>query len=329
MSLPEEAAALLDLGHLDRLGHNPKGLRELIDAFLHTTEPILDELERATRRQNETEFRQILHALIGAATSAGARALADGCKALAQLREPEGRAATLRDLAACFRQTRAALMAFTDALPAETAPAAPPGAARKTLLLVEDNATARELLRAMLGDEFRLLDAGDGETALALCEGETPPDAAIVDLNLGFSERSAPSGLDVLERLDGRIPAIVLTVDRSRDSMRAAIRAGAWAYLIKPPDPDSLYATLVAALARSRGAGTSNPDGALDLATGVIMANHRLDEPEARRLLAARAASRRQKVADFADDVLAAQGFDNALAREARRLSEPSGAPPP
>lgn len=329
MHLNETDVALLDFDHLNRLAAKPAGCRELIEAFLDTTEPILDELERANRRQNETEFRQLLHALIGAATSAGARALAEGCEALAQRREPEQRAATLRDLAACFRQTRTVLMAFADALPAETAPAAPPGAARKTLLLVEDNATARELLRAMLGDEFRLLDAEDGETALALCEGETPPDAAIVDLNLGFSERSAPSGLDVLERFDGRIPAVVLTVDRSRDSMRAAIRAGAWAYLIKPPDPDSLYATLMAAIARSRGARTSNPDGALDLATGVIMANHRLDEPEARRLLAARAASRRRKVADFAEDVLAAQSFDNALAREARRLSEPTGAPLP
>lgn len=328
--LPNETdVALLDFGHLNRLAAKPAGCRELVEAFLDTTEPILDELEQASRRGDEPGFRQILHALSGAALSAGARALAEGCEALARQRDPQLRPAGIRDLAARFRQTREALARFAGALPAETAPAAPPGAARKTLLLVEDNATARELLHAMLGDEFRLLDAGDGATALALCEGETPPDAAIVDLNLGFSERSAPSGLDVLERLDGRVPAVVLTVDRSRDSMRAAIRAGAWAYLIKPPEPDSLYAALVAALARSRCAPDPNPGGALDLATGVIMANHRLDEPEARRLLAAQAASRRRKVADFAEDVLAAQGFDNALAREARRLSEPSGDPPP
>ncbi len=324
----ETAVELLDFDHLNRLAAKPAGCRELVEAFLVTTEPILDELERANRRGDEPEFRQILHALSGAALSAGARALAEGCEALARRREPQQRSASLRDLAARFRQTREALARFMGALPAETARPAPPGAARTTLLLVEDNATARELLHAMLGDEFRLLDAEDGETALALCEGETPPDAAIVDLNLGFSERSAPSGLDVLERFDGRIPAIVLTVDRSRDSICAAIRAGAWAYLIKPPDPDSLYATLMAAIARSRGAGASNPAGALDLATGVIMANHRLDEPEARRLLAALAASRRRKAADFAEDVLAAQGFDNALAREARRRSDPTGAPP-
>lgn len=327
MSLPEEAAALLDLEHLDRFGHNPTGLRGLIDAFLNTTEPILDELERVGRQQNETEFRQILHALIGAANSAGARALADGCKALSRQRESERRRAGIRELAVCFRQTREVLTAFLSELPAGAAPPARPEAARNTLLLVEDNATARELLHAMLANEYRLLDAEDGETALALCEGETRPDAAIVDLNLGRSESSGSSGLAVLQRLGGRFPAIVLTVDRSRDSIHAAVRAGAWAYLIKPPDPDSLYATLRAAIARSRCPSGPNPDGALDIATGLLMASHHLDEPEARRLIVALATSQRRKVADLAEDIIAAQGFHNTLARAARRLSEPTGGP--
>jgi DNA-binding response OmpR family regulator/HPt (histidine-containing phosphotransfer) domain-containing protein len=317
MHLNETDVALLDFDHLNRLAAKPAGCRELVEAFLDTTEPILDELERANRRQNETEFRQLLHALIGAATSAGARALAEGCEALAQRREPEQRAATLRDLAACFRQTRVVLMTFANALPAETGRSARDGAARKTLLLVEDNATARGLLHAMLADEYELFDAETGETALRFCEGEVLPDAAIVDLNLG---RSNCSGLDVLQQFDGRIPAIVLTVDRSRDSMRAAVRAGAWAYLIKPPDPDLLVAAVEAAIARAGGIADRSAPDAFDLATGVVMAAHALDPPEAQRLIATQAMAQRRKPVDLAEEIVAVQQFHNRMTRAARSL---------
>ena len=317
--LPEEAAALLDLEHLNRFGHNPQGLREVIDAFLQTTEPILDALERVAHQQNETEFRQILHALIGAANSAGARALADGCRTLARLREPEQRATTLRDLAVCFQQTHAVLTAFSNTLPAETGRSAPIDGSRKTLLIVEDNASARAVLHALLADEYALLDAETGETALRLCAGARRPDAAIVDLNLGRSQ-TACSGLEVLKRLHGQIPAIVLTVDRSRDSMRAAIQAGAWAYLIKPPEPDRLFAAVEAALARADDRTDPTTPRALDLATGLIMAAHHLDPPEAQRLITTQAMAQRRKPADVAADIVAMQCFDNRMARAARSL---------
>lgn len=328
MSLTETAAVLLDGEHLNRFRDNPKGLRELIDAFLVTTEPILDELERASQRRNEPEFRHLLHALSGAARSAGARALADGCEALVHRRESERRLAGIRELGACFRQTREILTTFSSELPADPAPAARPDAARKTLLLVEDNATARELLHAMLAGEYRLLDAENGATALALCASEIWPDAAIVDLNLGRSESNSPSGLDVIQRIGGRFPAIVLTVDRSRDSVRAAVRAGAWAYLIKPPDPIVLHATLEAALARSNGANDRSARDVLNIATGLLMADHHLDEPEARQLIVTLAAAQRRKATDLAEDVIAAQGLRNTLTRAAQRLPEPTDGPP-
>lgn len=325
MSLPEAAAALLDLEHLKRFSQNPKGLRELIDAFLDTTEPILNELERVSRQQNAMEFHQILHALNGAANSAGARAMADQCKVLAQQREPERRVAILHDLADCFQRTREMLKAILVPLSTETRDAGPLDVARKTLLLVEDNASARALLHAILADEYELIDAETGETALRFCEGAVVPDAAIVDLNL---RRSRCSGLDVLQQLDSRIPAIVLTVDRSRDSMRAAIRAGAWAYLNKPPDPDLLVTAVEAVIARARGITDPSAPGTFDLATGLVMAAHSLDPIEAQQLITAEAMAQRRKPADLAEEIVAIQRLHNRMARAARCRVELSNEPP-
>ena len=328
MSFSETAAVLLDLEHLNRFGHNPKGLRELIDAFLTTTEPIMHELEQALQRPNEPKFRQILHALSGAAKSAGAKAIAATCQELAHPQSREQRLASIEKLKSDFQPTRAAFVDFLAALPAGTEASGHGLAAKKTILVVEDNPTARTSLQIALSDCYHLLMAENGTAALALCEGETLPDAAIVDLNLGFSERNALSGLEVIQRLKDRVPAIVLTVDRSQDSIHAAVRAGAWAYLIKPPDPDLLYATLEAVIAQAGDANNRNATGVLNIAIGLMMAAHHLDPPEARRLIATLAMAQRRKTTDLAEEIVAGQRFQNTLARAAQRLFEPTDSPP-
>lgn len=328
MSFSETTAALLDLEHLNRFSYNPKGLHELIDAFLATTEPILHELDHALQRQNEPEFRQILHALSGAAKSAGAKAVAETCQELVHQRGLEQRLASVEKLNSDFQQTRAALVDFLAELPAGTEVSRRGLAAKRTILVVEDNPTARTSLQIALSDCYQLLMAENGTAALALCEGETLPDAAIIDLNLGRSEQNALSGLEVIQRIKKVIPAIVLTVDRSRDSMHAAVRAGAWAYLIKPPDPDILYATLEAVIAQAGDANDRNANGVLNIATGLMMAAHHLDPPEARRLIATLAMAQRRKTTDLAEEIVAGQSFQNTLARAAQRLSEPTDSPP-
>jgi len=108
-----------------------------------------------------------------------------------------------------------------------------------------------------------LVEADSGRAALAACASEAPPDLLLVDINLGSSSghQDDLSGLDVVRQLKGAIPFVVLTVDRSRETRRAAIKAGAWAYLVKPPEPDTLHAALETALARSRDARARKPSG--------------------------------------------------------------------
>ena len=329
MSPSETTAALLDWEHLNRFNHQPKGLRELIDAFLNTTEPILHELEHALQQHNEPAFHQLRHALAGAAKSVGAKTVAETCQALAQQHVMEQRSASVEQLKSDFQQTRTALVDFLAALPTDTEIIMPRDlTAKRTLLVVEDNPTVRMAIKIALSDHYHLLVAEDGAAAMALCEGETLPDAAIVDLNLGFSEQHKPSGLDIIQHLKDQVPAMVLTVDGSQEAADAALRAGAWVYLLKPANPQVLHANLEIMMARFRESNHRLPYNNIDIATGMMMTMHQLDQPEARRLLMTLAASQRRRVGDLADELIMAQGFHNTLARFAQRLSMPTDSPP-
>src|ERR1041384_3995174 len=76
------------------------------------------------------------------------------------------------------------------------------------------------------------------------------PDVILLDLRLPDQ-----SGLDVLRQLrqiDARIPVVLVTVARSSDSAIAAMRHGAYDYLLKPIDLQKLDRVIREALKVSR-----------------------------------------------------------------------------
>lgn len=327
MNPNEPTPCYLDQAHLNRWHEQPDRLRELIDAFLVTTGPLLEALAQAHQQHNEQEFGEILHALLGATKSVGATAMSVRCQDMAEGQEPMPARVRLDALADCFQQTQSALNAFLQELPHATAAPTRPHARRETLLVVEDNPTVRQWLHMALVDAFQVLEAENGEAALTLCGGDVRPAAALVDLNLGRSTAHRPSGLEVIQRLHTTMPVIVLTVDRSPDSMHAAIRAGAWAYLIKPPDRDTLYATVSAVLARSHDARRTEAPEVISLATGLLMAMHHLDATEARRRMIALASAQRRKVSEIAEDLLTAHRLHLRLAQGCPPAMDASEAP--
>src|ERR1041384_3731860 len=79
---------------------------------------------------------------------------------------------------------------------------------------------------------------------------EVRPDVILLDLRLPDQ-----SGLDVLRQLrqiDARIPVVLVTVARSSDSAIAAMRHGAYDYLLKPIDLQKLDRVIREALKVSR-----------------------------------------------------------------------------
>ncbi|WP_281780393.1 response regulator transcription factor [Lysobacter auxotrophicus] len=119
------------------------------------------------------------------------------------------------------------------------------------LLLVEDDTMLAEALCAGLrAHGFRVDTAGDAALArTALVEHDF--DAVLLDLGLPGS-----SGLSVLSYLRGRYdatPVIILTARDKLSDRIAGLDAGADDYIVKPFQPDELFARLRAVMRRTQG----------------------------------------------------------------------------
>jgi len=174
-----------------------------------------------------------------------------------------------------------------------------------TILVVEDNDPMRMVIKEMLARQgYGVIEAVDGVSALVLAK-EHLPQLAIVDLHL-----PGMSGFELAEQFQGWMPFLVVTVDREDQNIQACLDKGALGYLLKPPDPDTFVLQVRAALARGREnlnlrRGIRETQS-IAKAMGVLMAYFGLTEEEARATLFAHASSQRQRVAELADEVIAA-----------------------
>ncbi len=118
--------------------------------------------------------------------------------------------------------------------------------AGRSILIVEDNADARDALSVLLELEGHVVAAaGEGHRALELVRAKDP-DIALVDIGLPGID-----GYEVARRvraLDGRRPVLIaLTGYGQPEDRRRASEAGFDGLLVKPVDPTAL-ATLLATL---------------------------------------------------------------------------------
>jgi signal transduction histidine kinase len=114
-------------------------------------------------------------------------------------------------------------------------------------LIVDDEESPRQSLRAIFKDEYNVLLAGDGPTAIALAQNNTI-DVAVLDVRL-----VGMSGLEVLKLLRGvdpKIDVVMMTAYESLDTMRQALRLGARDYITKPFDVFAMRAAVAGAMPR-------------------------------------------------------------------------------
>ncbi len=107
----------------------------------------------------------------------------------------------------------------------------------KTILIADDEPGVRLSLQAVLGKEYRVVEAKDGEEALALAEKESP-DIAIIDLRM--PKLSGQDLLPQLKTLDPQLPVIILSASKDVSNVFQAVKAGASYYLTKPFDVQEL-----------------------------------------------------------------------------------------
>lgn len=103
---------------------------------------------------------------------------------------------------------------------------------RHRLLVVDDDPLFRSLLTTMLRKEFDVSAATDGEEAYYQALDQ-PPDLAIIDIQMPRWD-----GLRTLKAFRAHpglssVPVMMLTSDASRQTVMAAIQAGANDYVIK------------------------------------------------------------------------------------------------
>ncbi len=121
---------------------------------------------------------------------------------------------------------------------------------RERVLVVDDEANAREALRTILTEEgYEVAEAPDGEEALALLSGFAPA-AVLADVRmprmdgLTLLTKAREAGSDAV--------FVMMTAFASVEAAVAAMRAGAESYLVKPLDVDSVLVVLEKALEKVR-----------------------------------------------------------------------------
>ncbi|MEW6297786.1 MAG: response regulator [Thermodesulfobacteriota bacterium] len=107
----------------------------------------------------------------------------------------------------------------------------------KTILLADDEANLRTLVRTTLDDPaYRILEAADGASALALARQERP-DLLVLDWMM-----PGMSGVEVATALrqdpaTAHIPIILLTARGQEKDKEQGQALGLYAYLVKPFSP--------------------------------------------------------------------------------------------
>lgn len=118
---------------------------------------------------------------------------------------------------------------------------------RPLILICDDELPLRELIKAVLGDRYRYLEAEDvGQAEEALRESK--PEVIVLDVML-----PGKSGLEFLSELRAKrrktIPVVVVSAWQSADDQRTALDAGADAFVGKPFDPKDLASVVEALIA--------------------------------------------------------------------------------
>jgi CheY-like chemotaxis protein len=133
----------------------------------------------------------------------------------------------------------------------------------KTILVVEDDASLRDLLKVHLGARgYQMKVAGDAAEAIrgllgVTASGRVPklakdlPDLILCDVNLPYLD-----GLELVRALKGdpvtgHIPVIILTGRRDDDTFVRAMKLGVTEFITKPVPVETLLGSIESALSKA------------------------------------------------------------------------------
>jgi two-component system chemotaxis response regulator CheY len=110
----------------------------------------------------------------------------------------------------------------------------------KTILVIDDSASLRQVVRmALVGAGYNVIEAGDGQAALALLDGRQV-NMAVCDVNMpimnGIEFVKAAKALSSYKFM----PILMLTTESQEEKKEQGKAAGARAWMVKPFSPTQL-----------------------------------------------------------------------------------------
>ena len=114
----------------------------------------------------------------------------------------------------------------------------------KKVLIVDDSATVREQVRAVLIDEFDVIEAADGIEGVETIGRLADLAAVICDVNMPRMD-----GLEMVETVQKEprsapLPIVMLTTEGQHELVQRAKAAGAKGWIVKPFKPELLLAAI-------------------------------------------------------------------------------------
>jgi two-component system response regulator HydG len=119
---------------------------------------------------------------------------------------------------------------------------------KKSILIVDDDIAHRTMLRILLGWEYEIVEADCGSMAIEKVRNK-PLDLVLMDLCM--PEINGVEALGKIKAFNPEIPVIMMTAYSSSDTVAAALQKGAYDYLTKPFDFDTLRLTIERAMAQA------------------------------------------------------------------------------
>lgn len=119
---------------------------------------------------------------------------------------------------------------------------------KRSIVVADDDPIIIDLVKLRLGmAQYQVLAGGDADAAVALARKHAPV-AVILDVQMPGGD-TLPGGLRALETLKSdpdlkKLPVMMLTGERSTDTVMQAMTGGANDYLVKPFNPDILLERL-------------------------------------------------------------------------------------
>jgi CheY-like chemotaxis protein len=127
-----------------------------------------------------------------------------------------------------------------------------PKVTKKTILVIEDNDVNMKLMRAVLQlGPYRMLEAVDAETGLALARKD-PPHLILMDIQLPGMDGLTATRIIKSDQDLKRIPVIALTGFAMDAEKEKAMDAGFETYIVKPFNVKTLLETIATTIGNSQ-----------------------------------------------------------------------------